>query len=256
PDAILPHPLVGADLVALALLGLKVRIAEPREEQIVDRRRSKALAPRAAELGAGLLDEHRERRSAGELVAERVVVLVADAAAQDDAVEEPELVLSEPRDDVDLLAEGEAVLAVLVAMLPAERERVPLAEVEVVEPLSFAALGVDLGHRREGARRRRVLEAVVVEPLTVAQAGIPPVRHLLVVLYVVGPGLALLRGVRIEPRGVRGEHRQVRVRLRVTTGQRERAPPREVVVEATRERRLRRVVVLEEAPRVVVAAGQ
>ena len=275
PEPILPHLLVDAHLPALAVLGHQARVAEPREEQVVDGRRAKALGPPAAQLRADLLHEQRDRHARCERIAVGVVVLPAKTARHEQPVEEADLVLTEHRRGVERLVEDGDVLgreqegehaardALLAAMLEPDGDRVPRRDVEAVDELGLLALRVGLRDgdaERVAGRRGWILAADVVEPLAEADAPAPPVEHRLRVRHVVEPGVGLLLEVRIEDGRATGEgDRQVHLELHVAARERELALPREIVADAAAERRLLRVVVLE-APQVafgvVAAAGE
>src|SRR3990170_3511738 len=128
PDPVLPEPLVGACLPALAALGLEVHVPEGRaearrvgKEEVVQGRGPEALPVPAPELRPRLLEQVRERQARRPLAAEGVAVLETHAAPEDETVEETELVLEEERARVDLLPEGAAVPGALVLVLQSQR---------------------------------------------------------------------------------------------------------------------------------------
>src|SRR3972149_2894529 len=222
-----------------------------------------APAP-APGLRPGLLGEIRQREPGRPLAAEGVAVLEADAATQEEAVEEPDLVLEKEGTRVDLLAEGPAVPPALVPVLEAERQAVHGARVPGAQELELAPPGVDLGVEGEvGAehgrhRQRPVPKALGVPPLAHPGRDLPPREELLIVPEREEVELVLLLGGRVAVEGEEALVRHVGGRFGVAAGRRGGRVPGQINPEPAGERGLVRIVVVEGPllPPAVAARGR
>src|SRR5437899_3004970 len=138
----------------ISQLVLEIRVSEPGKEEIVDSRRAESLPPGESQLAPRFLDDEGGRSPPREGRSELVVVLPAEAAAEEEAVEEGQLVLTEEGQGVEGLAErrgkrpGRVAGPGLAPVLPAETQRVPLGNRERAEHAALDARGVGLGDGR------------------------------------------------------------------------------------------------------------
>ena len=201
PDPILPEALVYAHVPGLAALGLQVRVAEVREEEIVECRGAEARAGAPAKSRPCLLDHEGDRSLSGGRLSEHAVVLDPEAAGDEQAVEEAQLLLEHHRGNVAGGAEDALVVALLVAVGEAEGGRAPRPDEKRVEPLGLAPLDVHLGAERDievEAGVDRILEALVVGVARDAGAALPPFNRPRPALEAHHRGLGLLLGVGVD----------------------------------------------------------
>ena len=264
-DPVLPELLVHAHVPGHAPLGLEGGVGEVREEEVVDRRRAKARARAPPELRAPLLDHPGDRAPPRRRAAEDAVVLVAEPTADEEPVEEAELLLEEDGRGVGRLLEDALVVALLVPVLEAHRARAPVADEERVDPLRLVPGHVDPGADRALEGEPGIGRVLEVQPVRVPgepPPALPPRHRAGLALEREHQGLALLLRVRVDDRDDRlgrredGLDGQADVVLVVADDEGERALPGQRQPEARVERIDVRVVVLELAVALEVRAGE
>src|SRR5713226_9741341 len=201
PDPPLPELLIHPGVPRHAALGLETGVAEVGKEEVVEGRRPKARARAPAYARTRLLDQEGERAPLGQRGAEDAVVLVAEAARQEEPVEEAKLLLEEKGRHMPGRAEDALVLAVLMAIPDPRGARAPGAHVDGVEPLDLAPLDIDLGadvRVEVDPRVRRVLEPEIVLVAREARRALPPGHRPRLGLEQHDGRLALLLGVGVD----------------------------------------------------------